>query len=122
MASKTLCAGTMSRRTGTAVPLGEGDDFREQPPLGRRGRASLDAVVADVDAEQPHGHDDDVSIAWRLQRRRDVSERMRIADRHQHVARTGVDLVERELRRGQQVERVRLVSDCSRRGVRGRRR
>ena len=42
----------------------------------------------------------------RLQRRRDVGERVRIANRHQHVAGTRLDLVERELGGEQQVERA----------------
>ena len=90
----------------TTDALGEGDNVREQPPLVRRGRALASRLLADVDVEQPRGHDHDVSIARRLKRRDHVSERMRIADRHQHVSRTSLDLVERELRGEQQVERV----------------
>ena len=111
MASKTLWAGTMSRRTGRSCRSASADDLREQPPLGRRRRRVAEAVVADVDAEQPDGHDDDVAIARRLERGGHVRERMRVADGHQHVARTSVHLVERELGGGQDVERVRLFSD-----------
>ena len=93
------------------VPLGEGRDLREHSPLGRRGSRVAEAVGADVDAEQPYRHDDDIAIARRLERGGDMSERMRIANGHEHVARTNVHLVERELGRRQDIECVGLVSD-----------
>ena len=94
------------------VPLGERRDLREHSPLRQRRRRVAEAVGADVDAEQPDRHDHHVAIGWRLERGGDVSERMRIADEHQHVARPNVHLVERELARRQDVECIGLFSDC----------
>ena len=73
-------------------------------------------------AEQPDGHDDDVSIAGGLKRRRHVGQRMRIPNGHEHIARTRVDLVERQLGSGQEIERRVLVDPPLRRSWSGRRR
>ena len=100
----------------TTDALGERDDIREQPPLVRRGRASAGGFLADVHVDQPRGHDDDVAIAGRLKRGRHVRERVRIANGHQHVAGTGVDLIERQFCREQQIERV-VVGRSRRRGA-----
>ena len=91
------------------VPLGERHDAREQPALGGVGSAWCGAVVLDVDAEQPHGHDDDVAIAGGLERGGDVRQRVRVAHGDQHVARPGLDLPDREIGRRQQLERVHVV-------------
>ena len=75
MASKTLVAGTISRRTGAPVPLGERDDRRQKPALvvGRRARLQR-RIVGDIDADDANGHHDDVAIAGRLKRRRQMCE------------------------------------------------
>ena len=96
------------------VPLGEDRDLREHSPLRQRGSRVAEAVGADVDAEQPYRHDHHVSIGWRLERGGHMSEGMRIANEHQHAARTNVHLVEREVARRQDIECIRLGSDCRR--------
>ena len=89
---------------------------REQLPLGRRRLRRRRARLLDVDAEEPHRHDDDVAIAGRLKGGGDVGERVRIADRHQRIAAPRVHMVEREIARWQQLERV----ECFGRGGRDR--
>ena len=99
MASTTLRAGTMSSRTGRPTRSARATTSESSRRSYGVGVALAGPLVADVDVEQPHGHDDDVAIAGRLKRGDHVRERVRIADRHQHVAGTDVDLVERKLRR-----------------------
>ena len=107
----------------TAVPLGERDDLGQQPALVRRRRAlAATSPHGRRHVEQPHGHDDDVAIAGALKRRHHVSQRMRIANGHQHVAGARLDLVERELGGGQQIEGRRARRPTSRRDAGGRRR
>ena len=102
------------------VPLGQGRDLREHTSLGRRRGRVAEAVGADVDAEQPDGHDHDISIARCLERGGNMRERMRIADGHQHIARANVHLVERGLAGRQDIERVSLFGGAGGR-PRGRR-
>ena len=81
------------------VPLGQGRDLREHSPLSRCWRRVAEAVGADVDAEQPDSHDHHVPIWWCLERGGHMSERMRIADEHQRIARPNVHLVRATARR-----------------------
>ena len=92
----------------TVIPLRQRHDARQQPALGGGGLGMSGAVVLDVHAEQPGGHDDDVAIACGLKRRGDVRERMRVAHGDQHVAGPRLDLPDRELGRRQQLEGVQV--------------
>ena len=65
-------------------------------------------VVVHVHAEQPHRHDDDVAIAGSLERRRDVRQRVRMADADQDVARPRIDLTEENVAGRQELQHVRL--------------
>ena len=102
---------------GTTNPLRYGHDFRQQLPLVFGGSTLGCRVAPDVDVEQPDGHHHDIPIASCLERGYHVGQRMRIANGHEHVARTGLDLIEREVCRAQQVERARFLGDIRGLGV-----
>ena len=99
------------------LPFGQRRDLGQHAPLGGCRGGVAQAVGTGIHAEHPDRHHDDVSIARRLQRRRDVGERMRVADEDQHVAWTSVHLVERKLGGRQDVEDVRVFGDGHRRAV-----
>ena len=61
------------------MTLGQGDHVREELLLGRR-RRHFGGLVVHIRAEQPDRHDDDITIAGSLERRRDVGQRVRMAD------------------------------------------
>ena len=65
----------------TAEAFGNGHDVRQQSPLVGRGRALAGSLLTNIDINQPRRHDDDVTIAWRLQRGHDMREGMGIANR-----------------------------------------
>ena len=99
------------------LPFRQRRDLSQHAPFGGRRGGVTQAVGTGIHAEQPDRHHDDVSIARRLQCRRDMGERMRVADEDQNVARTSVHLVERKLGRRQDVEDVSVVGDGHRRTV-----
>jgi hypothetical protein len=79
----------------TAVALRDGDDLREELTLVRGRTGFILAVrLADIGADQPDGHDDDIAIARCLKRSNQMRQRVRVADRNQHVPRARVDLTQ----------------------------
>ena len=116
IASETLRAGTMRRCTGRpcrSASATTSESRRRSFGVGSLGRR----LAADVEANEPDGENHHVATARSLERGGDMSQGVRVAHRHQHVARAGINLVEGELRRRQQIERLAAVG---RRGGRGR--
>ena len=87
-----------------ANSLGEGHDVGEQPALVRGRRVVTGFVRSHVHVDETCGHDNDVSVAGRVERRDDVRQGVRVPDRHQHVAGACVDLIERQFSGWKQVE------------------
>ena len=116
MASTTLRAGTMRSRTGrlrrsASAMTSERSrrSYARRPGFGDR----LDTRV--VNAQQTHRHHDHVAIAGGLERCHHMIEGVRIANGDQHISRAGIDVIEREIRGGKQIERVPLIADRRRR-------
>ena len=95
---------------GAVVPFGQSRHLREESPFGGCWGRVVEAIGADVDAQQPDGHRYHISITRCLQRACHMGERMWVANEHQHIAWTSVHLVEGELSGGQDVEGISVFS------------
>ena len=94
---------------GARVSFRGREHVREEQPFGRGRDGVVERVRVGVDAEETRRHDDHFSIARRAQRRRDVRERVRVADRHEQAARPRLDLLERQLVRRPELKCIDLA-------------
>jgi hypothetical protein len=88
------------------LALGQRDDRRQQPPLvagrpRRRGR-----IIRNVDADQPHGHRDDVTVARGAKRGVQVGQDAGLAHGHEDIAWARLDVRQVLVTRRQQLELV----------------